>query len=313
MTPKAMTAARERAAENRYASDWNDYSDHWTRRYGTKYTHLGDEWNDDGTESRIRDEHYFQIYAKRFLRPDMIVLEVGPGGGKWTVRIAPLVKKVIVLDVAETMLERTRARCADEGITNVEYVAGNGHDFRPVASQSIDLFFSYDVFVHIAIEDTFPYTGEIARVLKPGGISVCHYAVASTPGAWDRVEQLAWWYRGQAHTLGQYYYFSPESLRRMYEHVGLAVVESHQEWCYCTVVARRLAESVVPQLEGALRAYIASTPGSAERRAALEEILRLPAALKGQLDQLMSLLESAEGEEQNARAAQRVRRLWRGL
>ena len=81
----------------------------------------------------------------------------------------------------------------------------------------------------------------------------------------------------------------------------------------CTVVARRLAESVVPQLEGALRAYIASTPGSAERRAALEEILRLPAVLKGQLDQLMSLLESAEGEEQNARAAQRVRRLWRGL
>jgi ubiquinone/menaquinone biosynthesis C-methylase UbiE len=308
MTPKTSTMT-----ENRYASDWNDYSEQWMRRYGATYAHLGDEWNDDGTEARARDEHYFQIYAKRFLRPDTTVLEVGPGGGKWTVRIAPLVKKVIVLDVAETMLERTRERCEAAGVTNVEYIAGNGTDFRPVASGSVDLFFSYDVFVHIAIEDTFPYTGEIARVLKPGGVSVCHYAVASTPGAWERVEQIAWWYRGQAHTLGQYYYFSPESLRRMYEHAGLSIVESHQEWCYCTIIGRRLADSVVSQLEGALRAYIGSAPDSRERQAAIDEIMHLPSVLEGHLDTMVSALESAAGQEETARAAQRVRRLWRGL
>lgn len=307
MTPKATTT------DNRYALDWNDYSEQWDRRYGAKYSHLGDEWNDDGTDERARDEHYFQIYAKRLLRPDMTVLEVGPGGGKWTVRIAPLVKKVIVLDVAETMLERTRERCEAAGISNVEYVAGNGNDFRPVGTQSIDLFFSYDVFVHIAIEDTFPYTGEIARVLKPGGVSVCHYAVASTSGAWDRVEQYGWWYRGQKHTLGQYYYFSPESLRRMYEHVGLAVVESHQEWCYCTIIARRLGQSTVAQLEGALRALVASPCGSEQRRAAIAEIQRLPGELEKRLARLVPALESADGQEQTARAAQEVRRLWRGI
>jgi hypothetical protein len=77
---------------NRYARDWNGYSEHWDRSYGRQYAHLGDEWNDDGTSERARDELYFAVYAKRWLKPDMTVLEVGPGGGKWTVRIAPFVK-----------------------------------------------------------------------------------------------------------------------------------------------------------------------------------------------------------------------------
>jgi ubiquinone/menaquinone biosynthesis C-methylase UbiE len=38
----------------------------------------------------------------------MTVPEVGPGGGKWTGRIAPKVKRLIVLDVAEEMLKRGR-------------------------------------------------------------------------------------------------------------------------------------------------------------------------------------------------------------
>lgn len=301
------------ATDNRYAQDWNGYSEHWDRSYGSKYGHLGDEWNDDGTEARKRDEGYFRIYAERFLRPDMTVLEVGPGGGKWTVRIAPLVKKVIVLDVAESMLARTRARCESLGLTNVEFVHANGRDFRPVASASVDMFFSYDVFVHIALEDTFPYTGEIARVLKPGGTSVCHYAIGSTPGGVARIEQTAWWYRGGERTLGQYYYFSPESLRRMYEHMGLYVAETHEEWCYCVVVARRMGESLVATLEGALRKAVNADPGTPVRREAVTELQALPARLQAMMAGALSRLETAPTPQDAIGAAQEMRRLWRGL
>ena len=31
------------ADRNRYARDWNGYSEHWDRSYGGKYAHLGDE------------------------------------------------------------------------------------------------------------------------------------------------------------------------------------------------------------------------------------------------------------------------------
>jgi|SoiMetStandDraft_2_1073263.scaffolds.fasta_scaffold00805_8 hypothetical protein len=36
---------------------------------------------------------------------------VGPGGGKWTVRIAPQLKRMIVLNVAKEMLKGTMNRC----------------------------------------------------------------------------------------------------------------------------------------------------------------------------------------------------------
>jgi ubiquinone/menaquinone biosynthesis C-methylase UbiE len=299
--------------DNRYARDWNGYSEHWDRSYGKTYEHLGDEWNDDGTEARKRDENYFRMYAERFLRPDMTVLEVGPGGGKWTVRIAPLVKKVIVLDVAEAMLERTRARCESLGITNVEFVHSNGTDFRPVASASVDLYFSYDVFVHIALEDTFPYTGEIARVLKPGGISVCHYASGTTPGAMTRIEQTAWWYRGGERTLGQYYYFSPEALRRMYEHVGLYVAETHEEWSYCVVVARRMGESLVASLEGALRKAMTAAVGTPERAEAVRELAALPGRLQALMAEVLPKLDAAATPQDAIGSAQELRRVWRGL
>jgi ubiquinone/menaquinone biosynthesis C-methylase UbiE len=303
----------ESTLENRYAKDWNGYSQQWDRSYGQRYTHLGDEWNDDGTMSRERDDNYFRMYAGRFLRPDMTVLEVGPGGGKWTVRIAPLVKKVLVLDVAEAMLDRTRARCDALGISNVEYIHSNGTDFRPVPSGSVDMFFSYDVFVHIALEDTFPYAGEIARVLKPGGVSVCHYAIGTTPGATSRIEQTAWWYRGGEHTLGQYYYYSPEALRRLYEHVGLYVAETHEEWAYATIVARRMGESLVADLEGALRSAMTSDADTSQRRAAVAALRGLPARLQAHLDAALPLLEAASTPQETIEAAQRVRMFWRGL
>lgn len=300
-------------SSNRYARDWNGYSEHWDRSYGRQYAHLGDEWNDDGTAERARDELYFAVYAKRWLKPDMTVLEVGPGGGKWTVRIAPFVKKVIVLDVAAEMLRRTRERCESLGIRNVEYIDASGTDFRPVADQSVDLFFSYDVFVHIALEDTFPYATEIARVLKPGAISVCHYAVGNRADSFGRIEAHNDWYRGQANTLGQYYYFSPETLTRMYEHVGLRVFELHQEWCYCTILATRTADTMVAPLEQALRTALAAAPGSDERIGATAALGALTDELRARLQRPLQQLRESPSGAQTTELVQEIRRIWRGL
>ena len=63
---------------NRYADDWNAYSKSWEHRYGSDYTHLGDEWNDDGTQKRERDQFYFRAFAERFITKEMTVLEIGP-------------------------------------------------------------------------------------------------------------------------------------------------------------------------------------------------------------------------------------------
>jgi hypothetical protein len=142
---------------------------------------------------------------------------------------------------------------------------------------------------------------------------VCHYAIGSTPGGLARIEQTAWWYRGGEQTLGQYYYFSPEALRRMYEHCGLYVAEVHEEWCYAVLVARKMGESLVGALEGALRKAINSDPGSQGRAAALLELRELPARLQALFEVQLAKLEAAETSQDAIAAAQELRRTWRGL
>jgi ubiquinone/menaquinone biosynthesis C-methylase UbiE len=299
---------------NRYARDWNTYSQMWKGQYAQKYAHLGDEWNDDNTTDRKRDVFYFTAYAERWISSEMTVLEVGPGGGKWTVRIAPRVKRLIVLDVAEEMLKRTKAHCESLGITNVEYFLANGRDFQPLADESIDFFFSYDVFVHIALEDTWPYAQEISRILKPGGQGACHYAVNSLPEAWDRIEQNNQWYRGGQHTLGQYYYFSPETLRRMYERCGLRILEQHQEGWHCTCIFQKPPESIIPRLEGLLRQLVSQEAEDDQARASIVAALRLlPSQIEQNLDPLLVQVQGEPDAHRRLQYAAAIRRLWRGI
>ena len=299
---------------NQYAKDWNEYRKMWDYQYSHQYTHLGDEWNDDDTPDRKRDSFYFSVYAERFIRADMTVLEVGPGGGKWTVRIAPKVKHLVVLDVAEEMLKSTKARCESLGIGNVEYILGNGKDFQPVADESIDFFFSYDVFVHIALEDTWPYTQEIARVLVPGGHGACHYAINSVPDAWNRIEQLNHWYRFGEHTLGQFYYFSPETLRRMYERCGLHIMEQHQEGWYCTSVFNKPVASIVPKLEALLRQLISREADDDQVRATIVAALQsLPRELEQSIGPLLVGAQNEKEFHKRVESAAKIREKWRGI
>jgi ubiquinone/menaquinone biosynthesis C-methylase UbiE len=302
------------ANQNRYARDWNTYSLKWELQHGSQYAHLGDEWNDDNTDERKRDSFYFSVYAERWITPEMTVLEVGPGGGKWTVRIAPNVRRLIVIDVAEEMLARTKARCESQGIGNVEYVLGNGSDFQSIADESIDFFFSYDVFVHIALEDTWAYAQEIARVLVPGGMGACHYAINSVSEAWERIEQNNDWYRGGKHTLGQFYYFSPETLRRMYEKCGLRIMEQHVEGWHCTCIFEKPLSSIVPRLEALLRRLASHEADNDQLRSEAIAVLQsLPRELEQRTGALLGQLNRERDARKRSLLAAEIRRLWRGI
>lgn len=299
---------------SRYALDWNAYSRQWNNTFGSRYENLGDEWNDDATPDRERDSFYFNLYADRWLRPESTVLEVGPGGGKWTVRIAPKVKRLIVLDVADEMLARTKARCDTLGLSNVEYHLANGRDFQPVANDSIDFFFSYDVFVHIAPEDSWPYTQEMARVLAPGARGACHYSVNSVPQAWNFIEQTNDWYRFGNHSLGQYYFFSSESLRRMYERCGLVIQSQTIEGWSCTCIFEKPAGSVVPRLEALLKQLISREADDEQTRAAVaDELQTLPSQLADSLHNLLSIARQEPDYFKRLRIAADIRQIWRGI
>ncbi len=294
--------------QNRYANDWNTYSAAWDQQYGSRYRHLGDEWCDEGTAERRHENREFAI-AEPWLKPTARVLEIGPGGGKWSVRIAPRVAELVVFDVASAMLARTRARCEQQGLQNVAYELGDGSGVFKADDESVDVVFSYDVFVHITLEDTVQYVNEMGRILRPGGIAIIHHAVNDLAPAWDRIESHNDWYRTGA-TLGQYYYHSMPALHRMYERAGFVVLQTSTEYCTTILTVQKPARSIAPRIEQALRRAALAQDHPALDQAVMD-LERTADDIRARLDVLLSELKQTRPGQQRFAAVQEVRRLLR--
>jgi SAM-dependent methyltransferase len=146
------------AAENRRR--WDQWD--WSR--------LGEEWT--------ASEPWKQAMVDEVLLPTIpaggTVVEIGPGGGRWSVVLQPRAERLILVDVAQRPLDLVAERLG--GASNVEYVLTSGSALVGVADASVDAVWSFDVFVHVAPVDQAGYLDEIARVLRPGGVAAIHHA-----------------------------------------------------------------------------------------------------------------------------------------
>ncbi len=112
----------------------------------------------------------------RFLDPFVpkggAVVEIGPGGGRWTEVLNARASHVYVLDVADAPLRVCRERFSQE--PTISYVRGDGRTI-PLRSGSIDALWPYDVFVHANPADARSYMEESGRVLRGGAYAVIHH------------------------------------------------------------------------------------------------------------------------------------------
>jgi ubiquinone/menaquinone biosynthesis C-methylase UbiE len=148
---------------------WNNYD--WSQ--------MGEEW---GPLEAGRHEVDYTTWKKnlldqmmfRYIKPDSVILEIGPGAGRWTQYLQPLANHLIIADIAPKCLEICKQRFSDK--TNIDYklIESNNIDF--ISSDGVDHVWSYDVFVHINPSDTEQYMRNFARVLKKGGIGIIHHA-----------------------------------------------------------------------------------------------------------------------------------------
>jgi ubiquinone/menaquinone biosynthesis C-methylase UbiE/uncharacterized OsmC-like protein len=102
-------------------------------------------------------------------QPTMTVLDVATGAGHTAAAVAPFVKKVTASDLAPEMIEQTLKLFGERGLINVEAVV------RDVEALEFDDASFDAVTCRIAPHhflDIEKALGEIARVLKPGGVFV---------------------------------------------------------------------------------------------------------------------------------------------
>ena len=142
----------------------------------------GHSWRSDADDfTWSRD--WKQEMVDGLLRPTMsaggIILEIGPGGGRWSKHLVEWADELILVDITAHTLNLCRERLGSNG--SVRFIHNHGADLPGIPDVSVDRIWSYDVFVHIAPLDTAGYLHEIARVLRPGGVAVIHHAGASRP------------------------------------------------------------------------------------------------------------------------------------
>jgi ubiquinone/menaquinone biosynthesis C-methylase UbiE len=149
---------------------------------------VGDVWNDPetmGLDVATAEEvvpYLDRTVFEPFLETCDVVLEIGPGGGRFTEILLPRCKKLIAVETSETMLDLLRERFA--GDRRIEYHLSRGRGLENVADGSVDAAFSYGVFVHLQHWDIFNYLAELNRVLRPGGKAVIQHSNTLSELGW---------------------------------------------------------------------------------------------------------------------------------
>jgi ubiquinone/menaquinone biosynthesis C-methylase UbiE len=148
----------------------NSPADNRERWSGWDWSSLGEEWT--------TSEEWKQGLVDEVLLPRVpaggTVLEIGPGGGRWSVILAERADRLILVDVSPRVLEVARERLVDA--QHVSYVRSAGSDLPGVEDSTVNAIWSFDVFVHVAPVDQAGYLDEMARVLSPGGVALIHHA-----------------------------------------------------------------------------------------------------------------------------------------
>jgi SAM-dependent methyltransferase len=166
------------------AEGWEAYA----RRHRDRED-VGDEWNQPeviGVDVASPEEilpYLDRVVFAPFLGTCDVLLEIGPGGGRFTEILLPKCRRLIAVETSQTMLELLQQRF--HGDERLEYHLADGRGLGSVASASVDAAFSYGVFVHIQHWDIFNYLVELERVLKPGGRAIIQHSNTLSELGWE--------------------------------------------------------------------------------------------------------------------------------
>lgn len=105
-------------------------------------------------------------FLNRFVDPQSVYLEVGPGDCSVAIAIADHVRKVYAVDVSTLITGRKDLP------TNFELIISDGTSIN-VPENSVDVVYSCQLMEHLHPDDALEQLQNIARALKPDGIYIC--------------------------------------------------------------------------------------------------------------------------------------------
>lgn len=137
--------------------------------------HFGDRWGHPEEFAPLLQVR--RRFLEPYFSPGMEVLEIGSGGGRFTQYFRGA-RKLTVVELNSESFKYLRRRFPE---LPFDFRLTSGYDMPGVGDASIDLVFTFDVFVHVEPEGILAYLHEMERVLRPGGTAVVHYGDVDKP------------------------------------------------------------------------------------------------------------------------------------
>ena len=114
---------------------------------------------------------------------DSVVLELGPGTGRYTRQVLPHCREMILVDYSRLVCDWLNTYLHGKGHARIHFIDKPG--FPLVADDSVDFAFANGVFERIDPDETDWYLREFLRVLKPGGRLWFNFDNFMSPDGWQ--------------------------------------------------------------------------------------------------------------------------------
>jgi 2-polyprenyl-6-hydroxyphenyl methylase/3-demethylubiquinone-9 3-methyltransferase len=138
------------------------------------YDHFQDGWWDLKGEARLLHEmnptrfaHFRQVVDQTQVISDLRVLDVGCGGGLVSEKFAEAGAKVTGIDLSKPSIEAARQHATRSGL-QIDYQEASASNL-PFPNATFDVVVCCDFVEHVS-DNLHICLGEMARVLRPGGI-----------------------------------------------------------------------------------------------------------------------------------------------
>lgn len=149
---------------------WNSVNQNKLTWNNWNWNNLGEEW----TKSQAWKDKLVSEIIQKLIPDNSSIIEIGPGGGRWSEFLLKKATKLNLVDISDKCLELCRKRFGKN--SNVNYNLIKDVNFNFAGKNSVDVVFSYDVFVHIDKSQITEYFIEFERVLKNKGKIILHYS-----------------------------------------------------------------------------------------------------------------------------------------
>lgn len=168
--------------------------------------------------------------------PGMTICEIGSGAGLWTQHVIEAAATYHAADFSARLLTEV----IEHRFARQMHKLKLHHDTRAalagVPDASVDLLFSFDVFVHFKADLVHQFLQAARRVLKPGGRALIHFV------AWNEAALRIWKREHtpeQAGTANVMHYTTMDQLQTSAADVGLRVEKVSEEgWSFLAEFGR---------------------------------------------------------------------------